>query len=60
MLKNLFLQDQDPKEVMEMGAKIKSFKKFINPDLNVSDKDLEAAKKLLNPPKTKEEKSKMH
>lgn len=57
----MFLQDQDPKEVMEMGAKIKPFKQFVSPDLeNVTDKDLEAAKKLLNPPKTKEEKSKMH
>lgn len=46
---------------MEMGAKIKPFKQFVSPDLeNVTDKDLEAAKELLNPPKTKEEKSKMH
>jgi hypothetical protein len=47
-------------EIQEMATK-KTFKQFISPDLkDVSDKDLEDAKKYLNPNKTPEQKKKMN
>jgi hypothetical protein len=48
-------------EIQEMATKRKTFKQFISPDLqDVTDKDLEDAKKYLNPDKTPEEKKKMN
>ena len=46
---------------MASGKKIKTFKQFLNPDLNgVSDEDLKKAKTYLNPDKTPAEKKKMN
>ncbi len=48
-------------EETAMATKRKTFKQFISPDLkDVSDDDLEDAKKYLNPDKTPEEKKKMN
>lgn len=48
-------------EETAMATKRKTFKQFISPDLqDVTDKDLEDAKKYLNPDKTPEEKKKMN
>ena len=44
-----------------MVTKRKTFKQFVSPDLkDVTAKDLEDAKKYLNPDKTPEEKKKMN
>ena len=48
-------------EETAMETKRKTFKQFISTDLkDVTDKDLEDAKKYLNPDKTPEEKKKMN
>lgn len=48
-------------EETEMATKRKTFKQFVSPDLeNVTDKDLEDARKYLNPDKTPEQKKKMN
>lgn len=48
-------------EETEMATKRKTFKQFVSPDLkDVTDKDLEDARKYLNPDKTPEEKKKMN